>query len=112
MTELIRDTVFGHFLRFVSHGQILPYAEDKDPNLWKRYVHEEKSERMARHGHVGEQAEGEGDTRQADQAASQETSRTRVGKDVQTNALGHEVDEEKGKNVNVVHWYSDNDPEV
>ena len=43
MLELFRDTVIGHLLRWVSHGRLLPHAEDIDPSLWKMYVSSEKS---------------------------------------------------------------------
>jgi MFS transporter, DHA1 family, multidrug resistance protein len=59
MIELIRDTVFGHLLRPTSKGKVLPYEEDRDPSLWKRYIDTEKSGRMAHHGHTGEEVKAE-----------------------------------------------------
>ena len=50
MTELIRDTVFGHFLRKVTGNKVLLYEEEKDPSLWKKYVHIDKSANVAKHG--------------------------------------------------------------
>ena len=52
MFELIRDTVFGHLVRFVTRGKALPYPGDKNPDYWKQYVHHEKTARVARHGHT------------------------------------------------------------
>ena len=46
MLELFRDTVIGHFLRWVSHGRLLPHAEDIDPSLWRMYVSTEKSTKL------------------------------------------------------------------
>lgn len=46
MKELIRDTVLGHFLRLITKGKVLPYAEDRDPSLWERYIDKEKSGRV------------------------------------------------------------------
>ena len=46
MLELFRDTVLGHFLRWVSHGRLLPHAEDIDPSLWRMYVSTEKSTKL------------------------------------------------------------------
>ena len=113
MIELIRDTVFGHLVRIVSGGKILPFAEDRDPSLWRRYVHDEKTQRMAHHGHTEEQPEEE---RQegARRSSSGRTSTTRAGNEdeMRTNALGHKVDPEQGKDTAVVGWYSDHDPEV
>ncbi|PVH87179.1 putative caffeine resistance protein 5 [Cadophora sp. DSE1049] len=54
MKELIRDTVFGHFLRLVTRGKVMTFEEERDPSLWKRYIDTEKSGRMAHHGHTGE----------------------------------------------------------
>jgi len=43
MLELFRDTTIGHLLRWVSHGKLLPHAEDVDPTLWRMYISTEKS---------------------------------------------------------------------
>jgi len=43
MIELIRDTTIGHLMRWVSHGKLLPHAEDVDPTLWRMYISTEKS---------------------------------------------------------------------
>ena len=114
--ELIRDTVVGHALRLVSGGKILPYAEDKDPNLWKRYVDREKTADMAHHGHTGpEEADGDDANSPRDsQTAIRRTPTTASSRDedVPRNAVGDRIDQEKGRDINVVHWYGDNDPEV
>lgn len=54
MIELIRDTVFGHFLRLISKGKIWPHEEDQDTSIWKHYIDTEKSGRMVHLGHTGE----------------------------------------------------------
>ena len=59
MKELIRDTVFGHFLRIVSGGKMFPFEEDRNPSIWKRYIDKEKSGRMAHHGTTEEEQEEE-----------------------------------------------------
>jgi hypothetical protein len=43
MIELFRDTTIGHLIRWVSHGKLLPHAEDVDPTLWRMYISTEKS---------------------------------------------------------------------
>ncbi|MCJ1288347.1 hypothetical protein MMC26_007702, partial [Xylographa opegraphella] len=112
MLELIRDTVFGHLLRYLSGGRLLSYAEDRDPSLWKRYVHDEKTMRMAHHGHTGdEQAVDQTDASQFPDGFPRDSSTTRRESNIQTNALGHLVDPENGSDTNVVHWYGDGDPE-
>ena len=113
MSELIRDTAFGHLLRYLSGGQLLPYAEDRDPSLWKRYVHDGKTIRMAHHGHTGEEeAAGKSGESQSPEGISRDSSTTRRESNTQTNALGHQIDPEKGRDTNVVDWYGDDDPEV
>lgn len=43
MIELVRDTTIGHLVRWISHGKLLPHAEDVDPTLWRMYISTEKS---------------------------------------------------------------------
>ncbi|TKA49854.1 hypothetical protein B0A55_13425, partial [Friedmanniomyces simplex] len=50
MAELIRDTAFGHLVRFVTRGRYLKYAEEADPSIWTRYIDEKKSGYLAHHG--------------------------------------------------------------
>ena len=125
MKELIRDTALGHFLRLVSKQKILPYSEDVDSSIWQRYTNKEKSGNMAHHGAAGEEekSEEDGDSDQRRTAperdmpnSSRESSGTIVADtsvDARRNEIsGVVVDPEKGKDVSVVDWYSDDDPEV
>ena len=135
MLELIRDTTLGHLLRVVSRQKVLPYAEDRDPSLWERYVDKEKSGNMAHHGHVGPSDEGDKtngessankNSRQTEQRhvntvsnnglpSNRNSSDTRVDSQVneQYNEVsGVRVDPEKGQDITIVTWYSDTDPEV
>ena len=50
MLELLRDTMVGHLLRWVSSGKILPHAEDRDPSQWRMYVSTEKSTKVSSSG--------------------------------------------------------------
>lgn len=50
MTETLCDTVFGQLLRFVFGCKILPYPQEVDPSIWRKYIHVEKSGWMAHHG--------------------------------------------------------------
>ena len=108
MAELIRDTVFGHFVRLITKGKYLPYAEERDLELWKQYIHHEKTGQMASHGRLGLQlSNDQRDTK------SNETSRTRTSENQPTNLVsGHRIDQEKGRDVNIVDWYGDTDSEV
>ena len=112
MSELIRDTVVGHFLRVISRGKLLPYAEDRDPSLWKKYINIEKSNQMAKHGHTGQETPEEQQER-SERLNSSSTSTTRLGSESEpTNLGGARIDQEKGRDVHVVDWYGEKDPEV
>lgn len=121
MKELFRDTVTGHAIRFLTKGKVLPYEEERDPSLWKRYIDKEKSGRMAHHGHTGE---AEDEEKQEDTNEQQPTNgdyHLRHSSDTQVaspdNARRNEVsgvviDPEKGRDATIVTWFSDDDPEV
>jgi DHA1 family multidrug resistance protein-like MFS transporter len=123
MTELIRDTAFGHIVRFVSRGKFLQYAEERDPSIYTRYLDEKKSGYLAHHGDTNPPEDGDEsglsalggartrEERRQSRRASSASSQTQVGDDV-NHASGVKVDQEKGKDMDVVSWYGDNDPEV
>ncbi|KAI9839881.1 MAG: hypothetical protein M1819_000073 [Sarea resinae] len=122
MTELIRDTVFGHLLRLLSGGRLLPYAEDRDPALWKKYVNEEASGRLAHHGHLERHGtesdtedrpiEGIGIAKREENGLPLADSSPSDSSDLAFNeASGVKVDPEKGKDYNVVDWFGPDDPE-
>ncbi len=52
MSEIVRDTAFGHKVHFVSKGKLLQHAEERDPNLWKLYIHRDQTKNMALHGNT------------------------------------------------------------
>lgn len=132
MSELIRDTVFGHLLRFVTNGRVLQYAEEKDSSLWKQYLDRDKTKNMALHGHLGDETPEEKQERESvpvsesesnanvnananGENLSDESSRTRIGNGEQqlsSTITGQKIDPEKGRDVTLVTWFGDNDPEV
>ncbi len=120
MTELIRDTVLGHLLRLVSKGKILPYEEEQDPLLWRRYIDTEKSGRMAHHGHIGEEektkeqdVDNGGPRRNYEDVSRGSSTTGAASHDAPRNEVsGVKIDPEKGKDVTVVTWFSEDDPEV
>jgi len=131
MKELVRDTVVGHLLRLATRGKVLQFEEERDPSLWKRYVDKEKSGRMAHHGTVEEEKknEQEGNDTSDDSAQEQQragvaggdtTANTRNSSDTRVGSAearrndvsGVPVDAEKGRDVSIVTWFGDNDPEV
>ncbi|KAJ9647931.1 GTPase-activating protein [Coniosporium tulheliwenetii] len=124
MSELIRDTVFGHLIRFISRGRLLKYAEERDPSLWKRYIDTEKSGYAAHHGTTEPQgedsdveersAEDRSHNTNGEQSRSSSSSGTRVGEEdgvIINQASGVEVDSEKGRDIYVVTWYGPDGPE-
>ncbi|KNG51256.1 benomyl/methotrexate resistance protein [Stemphylium lycopersici] len=116
MSDLIRDSAFGHIVRLVTRKKYLQYPEEKDPELWKKYVNQEKSGYAAYHGST-EAPENAGDVDELTQAHgvrsrdqrhdSDDSSRT-VGDGV-NEPSGVRVDPEKGRDYHVVDWYGPDD---
>ncbi|KAK5121017.1 hypothetical protein LTR85_005801 [Meristemomyces frigidus] len=133
MTELIRDTAFGHVVRFLSRGKYLKYQEEADPSIWTRYIDEKKSGYLAHHGDTnppedGTDMSGIGGVRTRDdqftleapanrqsmaRSGSDSSSRTRVGDSTANvnHASGIKIDPEKGRDLHMVSWYGPDDPE-
>ncbi|PPJ59651.1 hypothetical protein CBER1_01184 [Cercospora berteroae] len=130
MTELIRDTAFGHAVRFLSRGKLLKYAEEADPSLYKNYIDEKKSGNLADHGDTNPREDGtepetlggvrtreQGDRSEQDpektRSSSRDTSDTKAASDNASvnHASGVRVDPEKGMDKNVVTWWGENDSE-
>lgn len=125
MTELIRDTAFGHLIRFVSRGSLLKYAEEAEPDLYKRYVNVEKSGHLADHGDTNprEDEDGTDETRARDhqqtgdsaekRSQSRDTSDTKAESDDGNinQPSGVKVDPEKGRDKHVISWWGEHDTE-
>lgn len=94
--DLLHDTPFGILLNFLARGKIkqLQYYEEKNPEIWRRYIEPDASDRSivnsSQEG-VPEQAEG----------ASQ----------VQSEVTDVRVDSEKGEDMRLVEFLP-GDPEV
>lgn len=117
VADLIRDSPFGHIVRAVTKNKVFQYPEEKDPELWKKYVHEEKSGHVAYHGRTEapedrENIEELNNARGISQREqnSRSSSQTQVGEEY-NEASGVRVDKEKGKDLNVIDWYGDDDPQ-
>lgn len=119
MSELLRDTALGHFLRLVTGKKVLLYPEEKDPEVWKKYVNKEKSANMATHGQV----EPPEDDEKKDESAPQSRSPSRTPSSGSSSTIrddsgqvneasGRPIDPEKGQDSFVVDWYGPDDPEV
>jgi DHA1 family multidrug resistance protein-like MFS transporter len=117
VADLIRDSPFGHCVRLVTRNKYFQYPEEKDPNLWKKYVNQEKSGYVAHHGDTQPPDEEVEELRQArgvrEREDSESSSRTQVGDGEGYNhASGVRVDPEKGKDQHVIDWYGPEDPAV
>lgn len=114
MAELIRDTVLGHFLRMVTGKKVLLYEEEKNPELWRKYIHEEKSGNMAKYGQTSAPDDENSDQQDTDDspARSASSGSTVVDRNQQVNEVsGKPVDPEKGRDVHIVDWWGPDDPE-
>lgn len=116
MSELIRDTVFGHFLRYISKGKLLTREEDRNPSVWQKFIDKEKSGRMAHHGHTGEEEEEKEEEASGGAPSSATPNSSDTGIDGRQNGTRNEVsgvkvDPEKGKDVHIVDWYGPDDAE-
>lgn len=130
MSELIRDTVFGHVVRFITKGRVLQYAEERDPSLWKQYLDREQTKNMALYGHPDDKTPEEKQERESAPVSetqsnangnvnganlSDESSQTRAedgDHQLSSTITGQKIDPEKGRDTTMVTWFGDNDPEV
>lgn len=106
MLDLVRDSAFGHIVRLASGGRVFLYPEERDSSLSERYKHSPEQEktrdidtrRSSDHSDstrvVNEEEEEEVDARP-------QPTRTRSMRDP-----------ESGKDVTLVDWFDENDPEV
>jgi DHA1 family multidrug resistance protein-like MFS transporter len=122
VAHLIRDTAFGQILRLITKNRVLQYPEEQDPEHWKNYLNEEKSGYIAHHG-TAEPPEDD-ESRQELQNArglhmrdaqgdGPADSRNSMATGTTINeASGVPVDQEKGRDKNLIDWYGPEDPEV
>jgi DHA1 family multidrug resistance protein-like MFS transporter len=118
VADLIRDSPFGHCVRFVTKGKVFQYPEEKDHNIWKKYVNEEKSGHAAHHG-TTEAPEDRDNVDELNNARgiserendSRTSSQTQVAQGY-NEASGVRVDPEKGKDLHVIDWYGPDDAQV
>ena len=125
--DLVRDSAFGHVVRFVTKNKIYQYPEEKDPSIAIRYYNTEKTRNMARYGkptrpEEAKEAEKESrspspspvstEQRTNNRHDSSGSETTRVSLDHQvSNVTGTKVDPDKGRDVTIVDWDGPDDPE-
>ncbi|TPR01337.1 Sugar (and other) transporter family protein [Aspergillus niger] len=114
MSCLIQDSVFGQFIRLVSRGRYFRFEEQKDPSLWQQYINLDKSGCMAYTGRpdADEVPEPErfsaADTESMTRVPS--TAWSHNGRRYQ-GITGAAIDPEKGRDVTIIDWWDDHDPE-
>ena len=117
MTELMRDTIFGHFVRLITKQRYFQYAEERDPKLWKQYLDREQTRNMALHGNTNGPSADDNSEKEIINTPSDVSSDARVGggeheQQLSSTITGQVIDPEKGRDVTMVTWFGDNDPEV
>ena len=129
MSDLFRDTVFGHAVRLLTKGRCFQFAEEKDSSLWKQYLDRNQTKNMALYGHPDDESSEKQERESAPVSETQsyanananganlseESSQTRAGEGEQqlsSTITGQRIDPEKGRDVTMVTWFGDNDPEV
>jgi DHA1 family multidrug resistance protein-like MFS transporter len=122
VSHLIRDTAFGQILRLITKNRILQYPEEQDPEHWKKYLNEEKSGYIAHHGtaeppeddELRQELQNARGVRNRDaEGDSPADSRDSMATGTTINeASGVAVDQEKGRDKNLIDWYGSDDPEV
>ena len=117
MTELMRDTVFGHFVRLITKHRYFQYAEERDPKLWKQYLDRAQTRNMALHGNTTGPSADDNSEKEIINTPSDVSSDARVRgqeheQQLSSTITGQVIDPEKGRDVTIVTWFGDDDPEV
>lgn len=103
--DLIRDSPFGHIVRLLTRNKVFPYPEERDPSLWKKYVHKEKSAHMAHHGSVEPPEDADADELKDLRGVRTRDDSEETVAEGYNEASGARVDPEKGRDKHVVDWY-------
>jgi DHA1 family multidrug resistance protein-like MFS transporter len=128
MKQTIRDTAFGHLVRFASRGKFLKYPEEADPSLCQDFIDPTKSGNLADHGTTGPREEGaeqeevggngQQDSQSAQKTASRPSSSRQLSKEkgesddsTINEPSGVRIDPEKGKDAHLVTWRGQDDPD-
>lgn len=124
--DIVRDSIFGQCVRLITRNKVFLYEDEKNPELWEKYVNKEKSGNMATHGQPQAPKKDEKDeTSEKDQDSdssrrpaskregSQSSNSTIVNDSENVNqASGRTIDQEKGKDNFIIDWYGDDDQDV
>ncbi|GKZ27878.1 hypothetical protein AbraIFM66951_005476 [Aspergillus brasiliensis] len=114
MSCLVQDSILGQFIRLISRGRYFRFEEQKDPSLWQQYINHDKSGRMAYTGRPD--ADGVPEPERVSTADTE--SMTRVPSTTWSHngrryqgITGATIDPEKGRDVTIVDWWDEHDPE-
>ncbi|KAI3397187.1 hypothetical protein diail_11161 [Diaporthe ilicicola] len=114
MKDIIRDSFFGQCCRIATNGRVFKYPEEIDPSVWHRYINDEKSANMGRHGqsqtpeHSLEKGSEQDSANDRDSRSPARSSSTAFEADEQTQRAlrndrsGRAIDPEKGKDLYIV----------
>jgi DHA1 family multidrug resistance protein-like MFS transporter len=110
MASLLRDTQFGHFLRFISGNKLLRYPEEIDSSLWKKPIQKDTNPSIPREHNSLEKTESKNSAIATATATDTDTDTPTPNHDLQDLRDNHIA--EQGEDGFLVDWYGPNDPEV
>jgi DHA1 family multidrug resistance protein-like MFS transporter len=118
MANQIRDTPFGHLIRFLSSNKLLQYPDELDSSLYKKWVQANKDATVA-HLHLDSQEHKQHKQDNRNSATLKEAANPAVPspsdsseeKENRPNASNHPMID-ADKNIYLVGWYGLSDPEV
>ena len=119
-------------MRFLTKGRCFQFAEEEDPSIWKQYLDRNQTKNMALHGHPDDEsleekpqresapvsetqsrANGNGNGNGANLSDKSSQTRAEDGEQQLSSTMtGQKIDPEKGRDVTMVTWFGDKDPEV
>ncbi|KIV85784.1 hypothetical protein PV11_01442 [Exophiala sideris] len=102
----LRDTQFGHLVRFLSGYKYLRYPDEVDPSLWRKAM--ARDDTIKPNMQSDEREKPVDTTDQTTNASSANNLNSGDGDGART-SQGHFV--EDGKDVHLVDWYGPDDPE-
>lgn len=110
MATQLRETHFGYLARFVSRKKLFAYPDEIDPSLWRKSVERDtQSTPTSLEGHQDGSKEKPPDDAN-DSRPSHPLNSTPRNMVTQGQNINHIVEE--GKDVYLVDWYGQDDPEV
>lgn len=108
MITQLRDTQFGHLIRYLSGNKLFRYPDEVDTLLLKRYIHRDATSAPTWPEERKSGLDSSGNRSDANGVSTNGYGRHDVGfQDFATNPVT-----ENGEDTLVVNWYGADDPEV